>query len=69
MKVIDIIKNYLESNGFDGLYLEDRCACKKDDLAPCGEMSEICRAGYLQADHDDEFEFVIGASNPLVKGN
>jgi hypothetical protein len=48
MDVTDIIKDYLGKNGFDGLFNEDaECACKADDIAPCGELSASCEAGKL----------------------
>ena len=64
MQVIDIVKKYLNENGFDGLFNEDNeCACKADDLAPCGEMSDACEAGKLAAcncgDHDWHIERVV----------
>jgi len=35
MTVEEIIKEYLTTNGYDGLCCED-CGCGIDDLAPCG---------------------------------
>jgi hypothetical protein len=58
--VIEIVKAYLEENGFDGLYAEDECGCKKDDLAPCGELGESCNAGYLQKDIEEGLDWSIG---------
>lgn len=43
--VEDIIKKYLEDNGFDGLCNKD-CGCLISDLAPCGQPSTTCRPGY-----------------------
>ncbi len=59
MTVLDIVRQYLESNGFDGLYSPSECGCKRDDLAPCGEMGTECMPGYLQPG-DDECDFYIG---------
>ena len=39
-------------------------ACKKENLMPCGEVSALCRAGYLhprEEGDDAEGEFYIGA--------
>ena len=36
MKAIDIIKLWLQENGFDGLCSED-CGCGIDDFAPCSD--------------------------------
>lgn len=40
----------LKRNGFDGLFWQvggDSCACKLDDLCPCGEDDLDCQPGYL----------------------
>jgi len=47
MKTSEIIKFYLKTYGYDGLYSDNECACKLDDLVPCGELQLDCRAGYL----------------------
>lgn len=70
--VEEIIKEYLESNGFDGLYNESiDCACKIDDLAPCGGISMGCTAGYIQPlEPYSEYDFVIGErKHKDTKGN
>lgn len=50
MKVIDVmdmVDEYLKTNGYDGLLQEDgECACLLGDLAPCGEIMGSCRAGH-----------------------
>ena len=47
----------------------DKCACLKNDLAPCDNMNCQCEAGYLQekqgAEHN-EYDFVIGLNKPIV---
>lgn len=57
MTVKEIIENFLVANGYDGLYNEDvDCACKLDDLMPCGYSSPECKAGYLiQVEEDGSF--------------
>jgi hypothetical protein len=48
MNAREIIKKYLEENGYDGLYnLEGECGCIKDDLFPCESCPAECEAGYL----------------------
>ena len=50
MTVKEIVKAYLDANGFDGLFSDDGdCACQKDDLAPCGGCDNImdCEPGDL----------------------
>jgi hypothetical protein len=47
--VLEIVRQYLKTNGYDGLYNEDgQCACLLDDLHPCGEYNDIseCSPGY-----------------------
>ncbi len=51
MTVKDIVKKYLEDNGFEGLGCE-YCCCGLEDLMPCdgcsvgGDVS-TCKAGYI----------------------
>lgn len=44
--VLEITKQYLVANGYDGLYNPGECCCEVSDLAPCGEIGGECRAGY-----------------------
>ena len=45
--VLEIVKEYLMKNHFDGLYNEDlECGCSIDNLNPCGDFSGNCKAGY-----------------------
>ena len=51
---VQMIKSYLESNGFDGLYT-DECGCELSDLMPCGgDFAVHCQAGYKTV---GDFEF------------
>ena len=64
VKVVDMVKSHLESNGYDGLY-SDECGCELSDLAPCGEIQGDCRAGYkrtlrTQGDADLYCEASVG---------
>jgi hypothetical protein len=43
----EIVREYLEKNGYDGLFNDD-CACLLNDLYPCGEIGN-CQAGYKGA--------------------
>jgi hypothetical protein len=57
--LIELVKSDLKNNGYDGLFhSEIDCACKLDDLAPCGEIGMECCAGYYQ--ESDEYGFIIG---------
>lgn len=46
-KVEDIVKSYLVTNGYDGLYNDmGECGCTFEDFAPCeGDFSE-CQPGH-----------------------
>ena len=68
MTVKEIVKAYLEENGYDGLFQDD-CACKIDDLMrfmPCDPLPENCMAGYLKKPchpgkyWNCEYDFIIG---------
>ena len=61
--VEEIVQEYLEENGFDGLYNSNAdCACKLDNLFVCDEVGMHCRAGYLQQLEGDDF--LIGEVDP-----
>ena len=47
MQIIDIIRNHLKENEFDGLVTDDNgCGCTIDDLAPCDSYFGSCHPGY-----------------------
>jgi hypothetical protein len=45
MKAKQIIKDFLDKNGYDGLCGDD-CGCGKDDLAPCDNLALDCEPAY-----------------------
>lgn len=59
--VMDIVKDRLQADGYCGLVnYPGECACKTDDLAPCGEIDGDCEAGYSEpctdaCDHESGF--------------
>ena len=61
MIVKEIIKKYLEENGYDGLcnmFME--CGCYLDDLIPCSEIdADECEAGHKVKDESGEYDWVI----------
>lgn len=67
LSLYDIIKEWGPDNGYDGLFNSDvECACKFDDLAPCGELNcDDCRFGHLLVDNDDEFCIGIGEQETI----
>jgi len=47
MNVLEIIKEYLIQNEYDGLYnTAGECACLVENLAPCSESCSDCEPGY-----------------------
>lgn len=45
--IIEILRAWLEANGYDGLCDGDECGCWLYDLCPCEQPSfENCRAAY-----------------------
>ena len=45
----EIVKTYLKTNGYDGLYNESMdCGCESSDLIACGELGEDCQPGFRQ---------------------
>ena len=58
MTVKEIVEKYLIENNFDGLFLEDLCACELNDLIPCNNDNCNCQPGNLL--DDNENELIIG---------
>lgn len=69
--IMEITREYLEKNGYDGLVgLDGECGCELDDLFPC-EFEGVgdCQAGYKVActggDHcDGDCDWHIAAEKP-----
>lgn len=63
MNVKEIVRKYLEDNGFSGLYNSDDfdCCCGIDDLMDCDEPRPDCHPGYRQkCDCGGGHEYHIG---------
>ena len=68
MTIKEIIKQYLEEHGYDGLYNEDECACSLDELFPCDGSWPTCKPGYMQpAPEDSGYDFFIVPSKTGCK--
>jgi len=66
MTVLEIVRKYLEQESYDGLCAPyGECGCKRDDLAPCGEIGSECSPGFLK-DGDDEADFYIVCTREAV---
>ena len=59
MTIKEIVRTYLDEHGYDGLYLEDTCACLKDDLMPCDEPGSECEPGYKMPG-DEDADWYVG---------
>ena len=56
MKVIEIVREHLMANGFDGLVQTDsECGCGLEDLQPCGECFADCQPAYRGASTDQSY--------------
>ena len=65
MDVFGIVKQYLEQNGYDGLYCRGECGCLLEDLMPCTSESALrCEPGYKrepdQELDDPNFDCYVG---------
>jgi len=47
VNVKEIVHQYLENNGYDGLCGDD-CGCPKDDLCPCDSCMDECRPAHVK---------------------
>jgi len=46
LTVKEILKKWLKDNGYGGLYSDYmECGCNLEDLLPCEEVHQDCRAG------------------------
>ena len=70
----EIVREYLNAHGYDGLY-DDDCGCTKDDLAPCGEICTDCLPGYrtahpmtTESQPGDEFDWIVGPKLEVPNG-
>jgi hypothetical protein len=65
MNLRDIVKQQLETAGFDGLFNHDaECACDRNDLFPCGEPSPWCEPGYRKPCDCGEHDWHIARDKP-----
>lgn len=67
--LVELLERGLRAESFDGLYSDDgECACLVGNLAPCGEPSPRCAAGYVTKECpeglDPEAEFFIVPNRP-----
>lgn len=55
IEVRDIVADWLQKKGFDGLYDPGCCACEIGDLMPCDNPNHGCVAGYkvMKKDSDE----------------
>ena len=53
MNAKEIVRRWLNRNGYDGLYCRE-CGCHVSDLMPCDESCARCSAGYARIAADGE---------------
>lgn len=46
MNSLEIIRGYINANGYDGLYNPGVCGCEASDLSPGNCFEETCTPGY-----------------------
>jgi len=65
MTVKEIVKKYLEDNGYDGLCnYEPMCGCEINDLMPCREECTYCEAGYKEKPTPENYDDYMIGDNP-----
>lgn len=67
MEIREIVKDWLEENGYTGLCdTYGECACTLDDLMFCDCPAITCKAGYITEEIGDDGEkgFRIQRSKP-----
>jgi len=62
MNVKTIVKQYLEKNGFDGLYRDD-CGCLFHELMPCDCDISECQPGYKNTHSVSRCWIICGEKN------
>ena len=62
MTVKEIVVKWLKDNGYDGLFECGECACKIEDIAPCGSFDAFinCHPGCLIEPYDSDTGWGIG---------
>lgn len=69
LTVVDMAREALTSRGLGGLvHVNGECACKLDDLAPCGDMRGDCVGGRVESYPDRECPCGDGCDFHVVEG-
>jgi hypothetical protein len=69
MNAAAIVRQWLEENGYDGLYSPaGECGCPAEELAPCCEAWDDCEPGYRRDCGPGKYDWVIQATRPEPKG-
>jgi len=64
MTIGEIVKKYLEDNGYDGLCNYGECGCENSDLMPCDCVSNNCEASHKEKPTEDNYEDYDPEDNP-----
>lgn len=70
MTLKEIVKQWLEENGYDGLCNpDDECGCVLEDFMSCGEPGEHCEAGHrLDGENEDGVGYLVAPGRKAVGG-
>ncbi len=66
MNVRDILREWLEAHGYEGLR-HDECGCTVDDLMLCDEPCTTCEPGYRGSDPSGEYDWLIYLSRDAAE--
>jgi len=59
MEIREIVKDYLEEHGYDGLFQPGVCGCIINDLMPCCEPGTDCEAGHRCDCPSEDSEYMV----------
>lgn len=71
LDVMDIVRKYIDDNGYDGLINpDDGCSCDKDKLFPCCEYFGGCIPGYsVEVTEENVDEINANIERPVEIGD
>jgi hypothetical protein len=61
MDLQEIVKQWLSTHGYDGLFNpDDECGCMHENIMPCGNPLPCCEPGYQQPEPSGKWDFIVG---------
>jgi hypothetical protein len=69
MNIKEIVKKYLDDNGYDGVVnIDIECGCSKEDFPLCQEACDECEAAYrAKNDNPLEDDYFFTLQKPAAK--